>query len=205
MSVPTTNSPANCTTVQIIEPNNDLIVDTGSVSSDVDESGFVALSTGQTSAQVTFQVPKISGDYHFEYLYITAPGVINPGSITIVPVSQTINGFTVTFAGAPVANENYILYWRVVVRVTTPIPLIDFPEDLYLQMPRANLMVVSFINQRSDTNYGFSELRVENLHDAPAVQAIIHVQVYEKTTTGFLLAVNPTPPTNFYFLRVRTP
>lgn len=201
---PVANCPANCTTVQIIEPNNDQIVDTAGTSTDLDESGFVALSAGQTSVGVAFQVAKLNADYHFEYLYIEADGQINPGSITIVPTTRTIGGFVAVFAGTPI-QAGYVLYWRVVIRIPTIIQQIDAPENLYLPMPRTNTMQVTFVNMRSGINYGFTELRVENLTDPPAVQAIIRVQVVQKTTTGFLLAVNPTPPNGNYFLAVRTP
>jgi hypothetical protein len=67
-------------------------------------------------------------------------------------------------------------------------------------------MVVPFTNPRSGTNYGFSELRVENLLDPPASQAIIRVQVTAKTISDFTLSVNPTPANgSHYFLAARTP
>lgn len=193
-----------CSTIQIIEPNGDLIVDTSGANTDVDEAGSVALSIGQTFVSVGFQTAKLSPDYHFEYLYITAPGV-NPGSITIVPTAQTIGGFVAVFAGTPIPGYNYTLYWRVVIRGIPLLPDLDLPENLYLPMPQTNTMSVVFHNLRSGINYGFSELRVENLNDPPGSQAIIRVQVYQKTTSGFLLAVNPTPPSVFYYLAVRTP
>lgn len=197
--------PANCDSVQIIEPRQDLLVDTAGANSDVDESGSVSLQAGQTAATVLFQVQKLSGDYHFEYLYVEAPGQLHPGAIQVITVAKATTGFTVFFAGTPIVDDSHILYWRVVIRRTTELLLIDAPEDLYLPMPRANTMAVAFHNPRSNVIYGFSELRVENLNDPPAVQAIIRVQVYQKTISGFLLAVNPTPPTNSYFLKVRTP
>jgi hypothetical protein len=197
----------NCDTVQLIEPKDDLIVDTGGTSSDLDERGVLELTPGQTQAVVVFTVPKINGEYNFEYLYIEAlgdPGFNFPGAIQIIPTVKAREGFAVVLAGTPIA-AGYVLHWRVTIIRTSTSTQVDAPEDLYLQMPRTNTMAVSFSNPRSSLNYGFSELRVENLHDAPAVQAVIRVQVAQKTVNGFLLAVNPTPRTDFYFLRVRTP
>lgn len=193
-----------CDTVQIIEPKDDLLVDTANTRSDMDERGEVELVNGQTSAVIIFAVPKLNAFYHFEYLYIDAMGNTNPGGIQIVPTVRAIEGFAVLFAGLPI-GAGYVLHWRVVVTQTSSLVQIDAPEDLYLQMPHANLMAVTFVNPRSNTNYGFTELRVENLTDPPAGQALIGVQVVTKTTGGFVVAVNPMPPTNFYFLRVRTP
>ena len=62
-----------------------------------------------------------------------------------------------------------------------------------------------FHQPRSGTNYGFSELRVENLTEGPSGLTPINVMVTHKTISGFTIAINPRPPTEFYFLRVRTP
>jgi hypothetical protein len=194
----------DCNTVQIIEPKGDLIVDTAGTTSDMDERGDLTLVQGQTSASVTFQVPKLNANYHFEYLYVDAQGNVHPGAVIIVPTIWTMQGFTVVFAGAPIGT-GYVLHWRVVIVVTSILGQVDAPEDLYLQMPQTNLMAITFINPRSTLTYGFAELRVENLIDPPAGQAVISVQPYLKTLTGFGLAVNPTPPSANYFLRVRTP
>lgn len=199
-----TNCPANCDTVQLLEPNDDLLVDTGGPSSDVDERGELVLEEGQSTAAITFAVNKISVNYHFEYLYVDALGVVHPGSVAVVPVEQSLSGFAVVFAGSPI-GAGYVLRWRVVVTRTTTLVAVDKPEDLYLRMPRANLMTVSFLNARSNTAYGFTELRVENTSDVAGSQAIIRVQVVFKSLSGFVIGVNPTPPTDNYFLRVRTP
>ena len=98
------------------------------------------------------------------------------------------------------------MHWRVTIVRTSSLVQVDAPEDLYLLMPHANLMTIPFANPRSGINYGFSELRVENLQDDPALQAIIRVQVVAKTLSGFVVAVNPTPGVgSHYFLKVRTP
>ena len=103
------------------------------------------------------------------------------------------------------AGTNYVLYWRVTIVTTTDLVQTDAPEDIYLVMPQTNFMYVVFANPRSGVNYGFSELRVENLTDPLETQTPIHVQVCLKTTTEFVLGVNPIPPTSNYFLKVRTP
>ena len=193
-----------CATVQIIEPLNDSLVSTGGASSDMDERGERPLSPGQLNCVIVFTVPKLNASYNFEYLYVDSEGDTNPGAVIVIPTVRETTGFAVVFAGRPL-NTLAVLHWRVTITETTAIPLIDAPEDLYLQMPQANIMVVPFVNQRSGTNYGFSELRVENLVDPPAIQTPIHVQVYAKTLTGFSVAVSPTPPSTYYFLKARTP
>lgn len=193
-----------CQTIQIIEPRDDLLVDTAGSTSDMDERGELPLVEGQVNAFVDFTVHKLNTNYHFEYLYIDAIGNAHPGATQIIPTSRQVDGFAVVFAGAPI-GDGYVLYWRVtIVRSSTSVQ-IDTPEDLYLQMPKSSLMSVTFVHERSNTDYGFTELRVENLHDAPESQQPIHVQVYQKMLGGFLLAVNPRPRTDFYFLKVRTP
>jgi hypothetical protein len=197
----------NCDTVQIIEPKDDFLVDTAGTSSDMDERGSLELTVGQTQAVIAFLVPKINAEYNFEYLYIDAmgdPGANFPGAIQIIPTVRSRDGFGVVFAGSPIA-DGYVLHWRVTIVRTSSLIQIDAPENLYIQMPRANTMPVAFVNPRSSIAYGFSELRVENLNTPPSQQAVIHVQVAQKTVNGFLLAVNPTPRNDFYFLKVRTP
>lgn len=193
-----------CETVQIIEPRDDLLVDVAGTTNDMDERGQVELVDGQVNAVVNFITKKLNAQYTFEYLYVDAMGNLEPGAVQIVPTVRAIEGFAVVFAGAPI-GPGYVMYWRVVVHRDSAIILIDAPEDLYLQMPRTNTMAVVFHQPRSGTSYGFSELRVENLTEAPGVQTPIWVQVYRKTISGFLLAVNPTPPSDLYFLKVRTP
>jgi hypothetical protein len=110
----------------------------------------------------------------------------------------------VVFAGMPI-ESGYVLHWRVVIRRTSILIQIDAPENLYLQIPRATTMVINFVNPRSGVNYGFSELRVENVIDPAANQALVHVQIVQKGLDGCTVAVNPRPPTDNYFLAVRTP
>ena len=194
-----------CSTTQIIEPDGDLLVETsGSPTSDMEERGFVNLAPGQTSVSVVFEVPKLNATYHFEYLYIDDIGDTRPGAIQIVPSARAREGFTLLLAGAPI-QSGYVLHWRVSITQTAELVGVDTPEVLYLPLLHQPVMGVFFHNPRSGTNYGFSELRVENLTDPHQVQAIIHVQVVQKTTIGFTIAVNPMPPTGNYFLAARTP
>lgn len=194
-----------CDTVQIIEPKGDFLIDTAGSNSDLDERGELPLSAGQTHAEILFKVSKLNANYHFEYLYVDAGGIFNPGAVVAIPTIQATYGFQVVFAAAPPIS-GYVLRWRVTIVQTSSLVQIDAPENLYLLMPNANLMSVLFSNPRSNTNYGFSELRVENLTEPPAGQAIIRVQVVSKTVSGFIMAVNPTPPVgSHYFLKVRTP
>lgn len=198
------NDDIQCDTAQIIEPRDDLLVDTAGVTTDLDERGFVELNAGQKAAVVTFLVPKINPDFHFEYLYVEAMGIPNAGGVHPIPTIRAREGFAVVFEGAPV-GLGYTLHWRCVVTRTSSIVQIDAPEDLYIQLPHANQMQILFVNPRSSVSYGFSELRVENLHDPHQNQAVIHTQVFAKNTWGFSIGINPMPPTDKYFLRVRTP
>ena len=204
-----TPSTIQCQTIQILEPDSTLLVATSSGSADpgLDESGEIVLAAGQSEVSVTFIAQKL-GNYSFEYLYVDAFGVINPGVIDPVPILQTSLGFTVDLAGAP-PIIGYILRWRVVVSSVTGAVLVpgpDVPQSLYLQLPRAQpLFSIVFPVPRSGITYGFSELRVENLIDLPGQQTPIDVQVYAKSMTGFSVALSPSPPTSNYFLSVRTP
>lgn len=208
MATPTIQPSNNdCRTIQILEPDSTLLVATasGSIDQALDERGEVTLQIGQSEVSVTFVAEKLSDVYRFEYLYVDAFGVVNPGTINPVVISQTVHGFTVDLAGAP-PIDGYILRWRVFVTSDTITPqTVDTPEDIYIRLSMAPLFIVGFTVPRSSTDYGFSELRVENLTDAPAAQTPIAVQVVAKATTWFEIALSPTPPSNNYFLRVRTP
>lgn len=194
-----------CDTVQIIEPQGDFLIDTAGSTSDLDERGSVILDVGQTAASVLFQVPKLNTSYNFEYLYVDVTGHQPPGGIHVIPTRRAIEGFDVVFAGAPI-DEGYVLHWRVTVVRTSLLILVDHPEDLYILMPPTNLLTIPFTNPRSGTNYGFSELRVENLIDDPMRMPLIRVQVVAKTVSGFTVAVNPIPRAGtHFFLKVRTP
>lgn len=194
-----------CDTIQILEPNQDFLIDTAGTTSDLDERGQVALNQGQTAAIVYFVVPKLNANYNFEYLYVGTENISHPGTVVCIPTIKTADAFGIRFAGTPLST-GYTMYWRVTIVRTSSLVQIDAPENLSLLMPSTNLMTVLFDNPRSGTSYGFSELRVENLTDPPAGQAIIRVQVVAKTINGFTVAVNPTPAAgSHYFLKVRTP
>jgi hypothetical protein len=199
-----------CDTVQIIEPRDDLLVDTAGTRSDMDERGSLELSTGQTAATIAFVVPKLNANYTFEYLYVECMGNPFAAQITAIPTVRATEGFAVLFVGLPIVvpagSAPYTLHWRVVINRTSSLVQIDAPEDLYLQIPQnANVMAIPFVNPRSGTGYGFSELRVENLHDNISTQALIHVQIYLKTTFGCAIGLSPRVRTQYYFLKVRTP
>lgn len=205
------NNNVRCSNVQLLEPDDEVLTVTSSGSTDasLSERGEVALSEGQGIASVSFLVPK-AGEYRFEYLYVDTSSSpfdqVNPGAVVPVVNIQTIYGFAVDFAGAPVA-EGYTLRWRVTV-VTTPIAItdIDKPESLRIQLDQDALtQEIAFLNPRSGTVYGFSELRVENLDDDPVDQSPILAQVVAKEIGGFTVALSPPPDTGNYYLVVRTP
>jgi hypothetical protein len=100
------------------------------------------------------------------------------------------------------------------VETAGTLPVLDQPENLYVQMPQQiptppitppYLMDVTFVNPRSTTSYGFSELRVENLIDPPSSLVPVVILVVAKTTTNFTIWANPPPNSPNYFLKVRTP
>lgn len=212
-------SGVQCDTIQIIEPDSSLPVGTAGGSADptLQERGEVALAIGQSQVSVTFQTVKASEVYRFEYLYVDAFGQINPGGILPTVQSQSRYAFTVDLAGAPPV-EGYVLRWRVVVISTGPSSLVvDTPESFRVQLPFAIgtipiplppqllTLTVPFTNPRSNVNYGFSELRVENLDDDPVDQVVINIQVVAKTLGDFTITFNPVPITDKYFLVGRTP
>jgi hypothetical protein len=195
----------NARVIQVIEPDSALTTSTvtAGVDQSLDESGSEPLIAGQVNAQVTFQTPKATDNYRFEYLYVDAFGLLNPDEVAPVPVNQTVYGFTVDLTGATVLS-GYVLRWRVVVAELAVIgPTVDAPETVYLQLPQANIFTVFLSNPRSATDYHFLELRVENLIDGPTLQTPILVQVVAKTPTSFTVGLSPTPPSNNYFLAAK--
>lgn len=204
MSVPVTPSAQECKTVQLIEPGGTVIKPV--IDPAVEEYGEMILGPGQSEVNVQFAEKKVSDSYRFEYLYVDAFGIVNPGTIQPVVELQTMYGFTVELGGAP-PEEGYILRWRVIV-VSFEIlgGAIDAPERFYVQIPQgASVLQLSFLNLRSNQEYGFDELRVENLIDLPGQQTPIAVQVVQKALTSFQVAFNPSPPNNNYYLTARVP
>jgi hypothetical protein len=198
----------SCQTIQVIEPDPTLPTSTipaPGFDPSLTEQGNVILSSGVGIVSVTFSTVK-QGDYRFEYLYVDALGLATPEIIPVVPVSQSVYGFTVDLGAQPVI-AGYILRWRVVVVtiVTVPGSLVDSPEAIRIQLPLSNTLTVPFANPRSNTQYGFSELRVENLTDLPSAQNPILAQVITKTLANFTVALSPTPNSTNYFLVARTP
>jgi hypothetical protein len=111
------NCQPNCDTVQIIEPNDDLLVDVAGGNSDLDERGELPLTAGQLSADVVFKVQKLNAAYQFEYLYVDAIGNPKPGGIKVIPNAR---GTAVLRGVRRYANRGgYILHWRVVIRRTS--------------------------------------------------------------------------------------
>ena len=207
----------DCGTIQLIEPTNDLPVDVTGASNDptLTERGEVPLGVGQTQVTVTFQTQKLTAGYRFEYLYVDFIGSVvdnpNPGTITAVPVQQSLTEFIAELAGTP-PTTGYVLRWRVVVVEVSAIAVIDAPESFRIQLPGLGssgpvptVMDVLFVNPRSNSIYGFSEFRIENLIDDPSLQSPIVIQVYAKQTTKFSVTWNPYAPTNNYFLVGKTP
>lgn len=197
-----------CRTVQLIEPEDTLltsITSSGGRDQSLDESGSITIPVTPTARLfVPFETQKVSVNYRFEYLYIDALGIANPGNVEPVVVDQNVNGFLVDFAGIPI-SEGYILRWRVVVQDVTINLIIDAPESLRLQLNTARTFTATFVNPRSTAIYGFSELRVENLIDPVDTQRIVNAQVIAKTTVGFTVGLNPPPDTTNYYLVARTP
>ena len=214
----TTNTPcqsfrqgsSNCSTIQLIEPEDTLltsITSSGGRDQSLDESGSMTIPFPNTSNRlfVPFETPKVSRNYRFEYLYIDALGISNPGNVEPVVVDININGFVVDFAGIPL-NDGYILRWRVVVQDITISLVVDAPESLRLQLNQDTATFTgTFINPRSTALYGFTELRVENLIDPVETQRLVGVQVVAKTTSNFTVGLNPPPDTTNYYLIARTP
>lgn len=199
---------STCRTVTLIEPDDLALTATSSGSSDpsLDERGEVALAVGQSTVNVVFTTPK-SGTYRFEYLYVDYSDIVYPPAvISAVPITQTPYGFTVKLAGAP-ALPAYTLRWRVTVTdlIGGAGSGVDTPERLRIKLPQAELVVVEFVHPRSSADYGFSELRVENLTDLAASQRIVLPQIFFKGTTNFSVGLNPSPDTDNYYLIARTP
>ena len=71
--------------------------------------------------------------------------------------------------------------------------------------PQFGVLQVTWVNPRSTTTYGFTELRVENLVDNPDTQTFVQPQIVGKTLSGCQVAFNPVPPTPNYYLTIRTP
>jgi hypothetical protein len=198
-----------CQVIQVIEPDPTLstaVIPSPGFDPSMFESGDVPLAINQGTVTVTFQVVK-AGDYRFEYLYVDGLGAIHPGVINVIPVTQTVYGFTVNLAGVPRAVGR-VLRWHVVVVtvIQSPGNLVDAPETIRVALPvNANSLVVSFVNPRSTAMYGFTELRVENVIDDPTLQSPVWVQVTLKTLITFTVGISPTPPTANYYLVARTP
>lgn len=201
-------------TPQVVSPCADDAVSVGQVlgtRGDVayDETGSVALTAGQTSAEITFGYQKESSDFRFEYLYVKTLDD-NPGDVRAVPNSQTQRGFTVAFTGQPI-TANSTLYWRVIVPDAlhtcqgidgTPQYAIirptqegieSFPED-------QDFIVVTFPIEEDDDEYNFLALSIENtVTETP--QVFPNPTVTSRTTVGFRIDFASSPDEAGYTLR----
>jgi hypothetical protein len=209
-----TTSPS-CRTITTIEPDDTLLsaTSTGSTDQSLDESGSIVIpfTEGEDSGEtarltVVFETPKASADYRFEYLYVDVLGQKNVGSVVPIVILQTLTSFTVDLAGIPLL-DGYILRWRVVVRdLNLDLTQVDSPENLRVQIVAGEReQVITFVHPRSDTNYGFTELRIENLIDNLIIQRYIGVQVGVKTQLDFTVGFSAPAPNSNYFLVARTP
>jgi hypothetical protein len=199
-----------CDTVQVLEPDSSVpVADAGGTADpSITERGEYVLAEGETLVEIAFLHLKASPQFRFEYLYVDTldvPGIeVHPGVHVCVPILQTTEGFGLRIAGAPI-HAGYVIRWRVVVVDFTIVEL-DAPEQIVMPIPMlADLMSVPLQNPRSTPDYGFSELRVENLTDPAASQAIINVQVVGRSLGLFVLGINPRPPTANYVLVARIP
>jgi hypothetical protein len=201
--------PSTCQTIQVLEPDPTLtaaVIPAPGYDPSMTESGDVPLSARQGLVTVHFTFPK-AGDYRFEYLYVDGLGLPHPGVINVIPTNQNIYGFTVSLAGIP-ESTGRVLRWRVVVVTVrqTAGDFTDAPETIRHRLPDdSSITDITFVNPRSNTTYGFSEFRVENLDDDPATQSPILAQVVTKTPISFSVALSPTPPSLNYYLVARTP
>jgi len=198
----------SCRTVTVLEPDNTVLSSTSSGSTDLSlqESGSVPIPPHLHTIAVPFTVLKASDDYSFEYLYVDALGIPNPGTIVPIVDYKITGGFLVHLAGVP-AIEGYVLRWRVVVNslLSTGIQ-VNAPENIRQQLGTGfRVAVINFVNPRSDTNYGFTELRIENLIDLPNTQHLILPQVVAKSVSNFTVELSTPPPNHNYFLVARTP
>ena len=201
---PQTGCP-DCPSIQLIEDGSTIILPP--VDPSLEESGSVNLFVDPITdlIHVNFLTPKASDQYRFEYLYVDALGLVNPNDIIPVPVAQSIFGFTVDIGAVKPVGPGYVLRWRVVVFSLVSTGNLDEPETIYVRLPRTNIFMYNLLNPRSSTDYGFDELRVENLADLPDQQAPIWIQVVQKTQVSFTIGLSPTPPTDNYFLSARIP
>ena len=177
----------------------------GGADQSLDEQGKVNLVNGQFEVTVVFETPKYSADYEFNcYVENTIDSIT-----TVVqwqPQARSKYQFTIALAPA-VDSDNYVFYWHVRVRdaAVAVQPIIDAPEAARTTLlPGAEAQTIQLTNPRSNTDYSFSEFRVENLVDGDN-QRPIWVQLVGKTTISFDIAISPPVDTANYFLAWRTP
>jgi hypothetical protein len=192
--------------VQLLEPDEDVMVGiAGERDQSLEEQGKVNLVNGQYEVQVTFVTPKFSDDYEFN-CYVE--NLIDPMPTVVQwqPQAHSKYGFRMALAPA-VDSDNYVFYWHVRVRDSAVAveSIIDAPEAARTPLIQGAIsQTILFANARSNTNYTFSEFRVENLVDGDN-QFTIWVQLKGKGLNSFDITINPAPDTANYHLAWRTP
>lgn len=180
------------------------------VSGDIsfDEEGSLALTAGQTEAEIEFGFQKESAAYVFEYLYVKSTG--DGQGFLAHPVEQTTKKFTVEFTGAPI-NGNCTLYWRVKV----PDGLHSCPSlqnsPKYAIVPESQHGVASFPvdqdfievlfdEEMPSADWGFDQRDIENgAVDIP--QVFGEPTLVVRSTVGFTLQYASHPEESGYNLR----
>jgi hypothetical protein len=165
-----TSTHPSCRAIQIIEPDDTLLTSVafGGVDESLEETGVTPLAAGQSRVSVEFETQKVNDVYRFEYLYVDSSDPSTPIQCRIIPVpiSRSVLGFVVDMSGAALADDGYILRWRVVVRSEVP-TISGFPcPSLRLQLPQARYSQL-LVNPRASSEYGFSGLSVESLITTP--------------------------------------
>lgn len=199
---------------QVVSPCADDAVSVGQVlgtRGDVayDESGFVALTAGQTSADITFGYQKESSGYRFEYLYVTTLDG-NPGDTRAIPNGQTQRGFTVAFTGQPI-TANSTLYWRVIVpdalhtcqglEGTPQYAIVRPTQEGVAEFPvDQDFVAVTFPIEEDDDDYNILAATVENTV-GEVVQVFPYPTVTSRTTLGFRLDFGSHPEEAGYTVR----
>ena len=209
----------NCTpNPQVLSPCADDTVPVSQVlgtSGDVnfDESGFLALTVGQTEAEVRFAYQKESKDYEFERLYVSEKGAETPSVIGVVVKEQATKFFSVSFSGAPVSSL-CTLHWRVVVPdqlrtcsglTSQPqyVILPDFVEgEVVLEAGESGYNIV-FPKPLSD-KWAFDRLYIEHvIPTLPNPLSAFEMCVYGRTTTGCKIALTSAPTESGYVLKYK--
>lgn len=197
---------------QVISPCADdtlPVEDALAVSGDIsfDEEGSVALSEGQTEAEVEFGFQKETAAYVFEYLYVKSTG--DGQGFFAHPVEQTTKKFVVEFTGAPV-DENCTLYWRVKVPdgLHSCPSLQNSPKYAILPATRQgetpwpvgqSFIDIVFEEDMPSVDWAFDQRDVEV--DGIVPQVFSEPTITERTVSGCRLQYGSFPTQEDYVLR----